>query len=143
MGSKIYWRHSAAGKVIEFRNTPFIIGEKKDLHCQLGDHYFSKRSSAPRKSTPVECVQLTKDNSNKQQCSDQSQHSKCNKQSQCSEQPPCTEQGHSKKSRPKLSLQGTRKIGRKKQRCVKRRCLLVRGSEGVHVDPIYMQFNVM
>ena len=72
MGSKIYWRHTAAGKVIEFENTPFIAGEKRDLHCQFGDHYFSKKSSPPSKSTPVERVQL-KDKSNEQttQCSDQ------------------------------------------------------------------------
>ena len=35
VGSRFHWKHGAAGKVIEFESTPFTIGEKRDLHCQL------------------------------------------------------------------------------------------------------------
>ena len=45
VGSKVYWKHSAAGKVINFMNTPFSIGEKRDLHCQFGTHYFGQKAT--------------------------------------------------------------------------------------------------
>ena len=60
--------------MIDFNNTPFIIGEKRDLHCQLGDHYFNKNlneSDAPvtkdsgQPSQPKQ-VQSTEQGSNEQ-----------------------------------------------------------------------------
>lgn len=36
--------------MIDFDNTPFIIGEKRDLHCQFGDHYFKKKEYLSNKS---------------------------------------------------------------------------------------------
>ena len=93
VGSKVYWKHSAAGKVINFMNTPFSIGEKRDLHCQFGTHYFGQKATRNLKQ-PTE--------------------SQLNEKSESSALSSTTEQDMSKpekKSRSKRSLQGTRKIG--------------------------------
>ena len=51
---KLYWRHSAAGQFVEFENTQFSVGEKQDLHCRFGEHYFSKTS--PAETPPSSCT---------------------------------------------------------------------------------------
>ena len=57
MQVKLYWRHSAAGQFVEFENTPFSVGEKQDLHCRFGEHYFSKTSPAETPSSSCTMAQ--------------------------------------------------------------------------------------
>ena len=54
---KLYWRHSAAGQFVEFENTQFSVGEKQDLHCRFGEHYFSKTSPAETPSSSCTMAQ--------------------------------------------------------------------------------------
>ena len=50
--------------MIDFDHTPYITGEKRDLHCQFGDHYYNKKSSPSNKSD----VPITKDSEQPSQC---------------------------------------------------------------------------
>ena len=96
---KFHWQHSAVGKTIDFDNIiPFVIGEKRDLHCQFGDHYFNNKPSLSTKSA----ASVTK------VCEQPSQPQVHSTEQGSNEQTTSTS---TKKSKSKLSLQGTRKIG--------------------------------
>ena len=97
---EFHWKHSAVGKTIDFDNTPFVIGEKRDLHCQFGDHYFNKKPSLSTKSAAASVTKVCEQPSQPQQVHSTEQSS--------NEEATCTS---TKKSRSRLSLQGTRKIG--------------------------------
>ena len=105
MGSRLYWKHCVAGRVINFNSIPFAIGEKRDLHFQFGIHYFGQKtpSTATKPATQPATQQSEKPPS---EYSDQGEQNQPNTEEDTSK--PCTS---TKKPRLKVSLQGTRKIG--------------------------------
>lgn len=102
---KLYLRHTAAGQIVEFTNTPFSVGEKRDLHCQLGEHYFGK--TYPAETPPPSCS--TQCSSTTQQCPTGETPQCSSASQQCAETPQWSSK--SKRNIPKLRLQGTRKVG--------------------------------
>lgn len=105
---KLYWRHSAAGQFVEFENTQFSVGEKQDLHCRFGEHYFSKTSPAETPSSSCTMAQ----SSSTTQLSPDGETPPCSTPTQQHPMPDReTPQCDSKAqwNRPKLKLQGTGK----------------------------------
>ena len=90
VGSKLYWKHCVAAKVIHFDSTPFTTEVKHDLHCQFDIHYFGQRTS-PTATKPA--VQLSKKPPS--EYSDQGEQDDISRQNE-----PSTEEDASRKSKP-------------------------------------------
>ena len=81
--------------MIDYDHTPgsSIIGEKRDIHCQFGDHYYNKNSSPSNKLYVPRTM---------------SSHHNVKKYTPMNKV--LTSKPYQKKSGSKLSLQGTQKI---------------------------------
>ena len=121
---KLYWRHSAAGQFVQFENTQFNVGEKQDLHCRFGEHYFSKTSPAETPSSSCtmaqssSTTQLSPDGDTPMQYPYSAASNAWWRDTPCSstnqqhprpdrETPQCDSKAQ--RNRPKLKLQGTGK----------------------------------